>query len=80
MYVPFLYVFVWHLTLRYAIVLPASVSWQDVGRVLIGRASKSALRPAEGRPEERCVSPTNPAEIRSGNPISGPEALLRNIV
>ncbi len=48
----------------------------DFGRILIGKASKSALRPAGGRPEGRFrgFPQKNPAEIRPGNPISGPEA------
>ena len=49
-------------TLCYAILLPGwksgfragnRSSRQDFGRMLVGRASKSALRPAEGRPEGR---------------------------
>ncbi len=37
--------------------------------------------PAEGRPEGRfeCFPGSGPAKFRSGSPISGPEALLRNI-
>ncbi len=52
----------------------------DFGRILIGRASKSVLRPAFGWPEGRFCgfSVLNLAEIRPGNPISGP-ALLRNM-
>ena len=38
-------------------------------------------RPAFGRPEDRfrCFPGSSPAEIRPGRPISGPEALLRNV-
>ncbi len=53
----------------------------DCGWILIWKTSQSALRPAEGRPEGRfrgCPD-QNPVEIRHGSPISGPEALLRNI-
>ena len=70
--------------LCYAIVLFLAgnrASGQDFGRILIGRASKSALRQAFSRPEGRflCFPDRNPAEIRPGSPISDPEALLRNI-
>ena len=36
---------------------------------------------AEGRPEGRfrCFPGSSPAKIRPGRPISGPEALLRNL-
>jgi hypothetical protein len=49
--------------------------------LLPGSRSKSALRPAFGRPEGRfrCFPGSSPAEIRPGRPISGPEALLRII-
>ena len=51
-------------------------SGPDLGRILIGKASKSAIRP-EGR---FSGSPChNPAEIWPGSTISGPEALSRNI-
>ncbi len=58
-----------------------NASGPGFGRILIGRASQSALRPAECRPEGRfCCNPDlNPAEILPGRQISGPEALLRNI-
>ncbi len=46
-----------------------------------GKPPKSALRPAFGRPEGRfwCFPGSSPAKIRPGSPISGLEALLRNI-
>jgi hypothetical protein len=49
----------------------------DFGRTATGKAPKSTLRPAEGRPEGRfrCLPKSSPAKIRPGNP----EALLRNI-
>ena len=54
------------------------------GRILAGLLpgkQESALRPAEGRPEDRfrCFPGSSPAKIRPGSPISGPEALMRNI-
>ncbi len=51
------------------------------GRIPIGRASKSALRPAFGRTEGRflCFPDDIPAEIWPGSLIAGPETLLRNI-
>ena len=65
-------------TLGDAIVLPGRKS--DFFRTATGKAPKSALRPAEGRPEGqfRCVPGSSPATIRRGVPIYGPEALLRN--
>ena len=53
----------------------------DFGRTATGKAPKSALRPAFGRPEcrFRCFPGSSPAKILPGRPISGPEALLRNI-
>ncbi len=45
------------------------VSGPYLGRILVGRASKSALR----------LSDWSPAEIRPGGPISGPEELSHNI-
>ncbi len=52
--------------------------WSDF---LTGKAPKSALRPAEGRPESRFrfFPGSSLAKTRPGRPISGPEALLRNI-
>ncbi len=47
------------------------VSGPDFVRILIGRASKSALRPMLGL--------SRLADIWPGSPISCPEALLRNI-
>ncbi len=43
---------------------------------------KSAHLPAEGWPEAqfRCFPGSRPVKIRPGRSISGPEALLRNIV
>ena len=56
-------------------------SGQDFGRTATGKAPKSALRPAFGRPEGRlwCFPDISPAKIRPERPIYGPEALLRNI-
>ncbi len=56
-------------------------SGPDFGRTATGKAPKSELRPAEGRPEDpfRCFPVSSPAKIWPGSLISGPEALLRNI-
>ncbi len=53
----------------------------DFGWTATGKAPKWVLRPAEGRPEGRvgCLPGSSPAKILPGRPISGPEALLRNI-
>ncbi len=53
----------------------------DFGWTATGKTLESALRPAEGRPEDRfrCFPGRSPAKIRPGRPISGPEALLRNV-
>ncbi len=53
----------------------------DFGWTATGKASKSVLRLAEGRPEGRFrfFPESNPAKIRPGRPIAGPEALLCNI-
>ncbi len=52
------------------------------GRTATGKSSKSAPLPAEGRPEGRfrCLPGGSPAKIRPGRPISGPEALLCDLV
>jgi hypothetical protein len=57
------------------------VSGSDFGRTAIGKAPKTAFRPAEGRPDGqfRCFPGSSPAKIRPGRPIYGPEALLRNM-
>ncbi len=57
--------------------LPGRIS----ARIIVRKAAKSALRPAEGRPEGRFwkFPDENPTEILPGSPISGSEALLRNI-
>ncbi len=56
-------------------------SGPDFGRTATGNTPKSALRPAFDRPEDRfrCFPDSSPAKIRPGRPISGPEAVLRNI-
>ena len=56
-------------------------SGPDFGRTATGKEPKSALRPAEGRPEDRfrCFPGSSPAKIRPGRQIYGPEALLRDI-
>ncbi len=66
--------------------LPNRASGSEIGlsgRMSVGFYSgkKSALRPAEGRPECRFqdLPDQNPAEIRPGSPTSGPVALLLNI-
>jgi hypothetical protein len=45
------------------------------------RGQNLEILPAEGRPEGRfrCFSGSSPAKIRPGRPISGPDAILRNI-
>ncbi len=56
-------------------------SGPDIGRTATGKAPKSALPPAEGRPEGRfrCFPGSSPAKIWPGRPIYGPEPLLHNI-
>ncbi len=56
-------------------------SGQAFGRILIGKGAKSAVRPAEGRPDVRfrCLPYWYPAAIRLGKLISGPESLSHNI-
>ncbi len=44
-------------------------SGPDFGQILVGRASKEALRPAQ-----RADSNQNPAEVQPGSPISGQES------
>ncbi len=56
----------------------SGASGPDFGRIPIGPASKSALRPAE-RSKILSSPDQNPAEIRPGSPISGPEALVHNM-
>ncbi len=50
-------------------------------RILIGKASKSALWPAFGRrrADVEVFPSLNPAEIPPGSLVSGPEAILCNI-
>ncbi len=66
-------------TLCYEVMAPGRKSGfrLDFGRILIGSASKSDLRPAERRQEDQfwCFADWKPAEIQHGNQISGPEAL-----
>jgi hypothetical protein len=56
-------------------------SGPDFGRTATGKAPKSVLRPAEGRPEGRfrCLPGSSSAKIRPGRRIYGPEAVLRNM-
>jgi hypothetical protein len=56
-------------------------SGPDFGRTATGKAPKSALWLAFGRPEGRyrCFPGSSPATIRPGKPIYRLEALLRNI-
>ncbi len=56
-------------------------SGPDFGRTATGKTSKSVLGPAFGRSEGRfwCFPGSSPAKIRPGSPISGPEALLRDM-
>ncbi len=69
--------------LCYALVLPGRKSdfRAGFGRIATGKASKSALLPAFGRPygRFRFFPGSSPAQIWPGRSISGPEALLRNI-
>ncbi len=70
-------------TVCYTIVLPGRKS-AFRARFLPDSSCESlkiAFRQAEGRPDGRCggFPDWNPDEIRSGRPISGPEALLHNI-
>ncbi len=51
-------------------------SRQDFGRNATGRAPKSAFRPADDR---RCFPGSCPAKKRPGRPMSGPDALLRDM-
>ncbi len=57
-------------------------SGPDFSRSLVGKTSKSVPPPAFGRPEGRFggLPDWNPAEMRPGSSISGPEAPLRNII
>ncbi len=70
-------------TLCYAIVPPGreSAFRAGFGPDCFRKEPRSALRPAEGRLEGRfrCFPTSSPAKIRPGRPISGPEALLRNM-
>ncbi len=69
-------------TLCYAIMFPGrESSGSDFGRILIGKASGSALRPAFGQPGGAILklSRLSPVKKWPGSPISGPKALLRNI-
>ncbi len=51
-------------------------SGEDFGRIPLGKASNSALRPAGG-PNLR-LSRLESGRNRPGSPVSGPEALLRS--
>jgi hypothetical protein len=70
-------------TLRYAIMLPGRKSafragfQPDCYRENTEIGPPAGRRPAQGR--FRCFPGSSPAQIRPGRPISGPEALLRNI-
>jgi hypothetical protein len=56
-------------------------SGPDFGRTATGKAPKSPLRPAFGRPQSRFrrFPGSSPAKIQPGRLIYGPEALLHNI-
>ncbi len=56
-------------------------SGPDLGRILFGKASKSDLRPAFGRPEGGFLGfpIRNPADILPVSSIPGPGALLCNL-
>ncbi len=73
--------FLYSRALCYAIVLPGRHSGQDVWPDCCRETTESPLRQAKDRPEGRfrCFPGSSPAKIRPGRPISGPEALLRNI-
>ncbi len=60
------------ITVCYARMLPDRKS---LGRVLIGKASKLALQPAEDRRADVDAN-QNPAEILPGSLISDPEAII----
>ncbi len=70
-------------TLCYAIMLPARKSafragfWPDCYRERTEIGPPAGRRPAEGRPG--CFPGSSPAKFRPGRPISGSEAVLRNI-